>query len=224
MIVSLKRFPIRRIVVDEATGTARFAAITDDRLAGGACPVSECAAGSREVPEDDLTFGGPLEAGLADVVRRLRSTWLAGPALLWGDVHSQGEVARDDFEQRVSATLREGFFNFSQLLSGLEVLLLQRQQLGVVSEQSMLGIEQLVVHRGNGRCQNVGVSHSDGCLADLNCGGDGTDCATDERKVHEGLPKEGSEGVGTLDSMAGDAPHPISISNHASSPDKSGDQ
>ena len=89
-----------------------------------------------------------VEARLAEVVGRLRASWLAGPALLWGDVHSIREVARDEFDKRVAATLAGGLFQFSKLLAGFEVLLLQLQERGVVREQTLLGLEQLLQKGG----------------------------------------------------------------------------
>ena len=83
-----------------------------------------------------------VETRLTEVVLRLRDSWLSSCALQWSDVHSVHEVARNDLEKRIAATLSNGFFEFSQLLCGLEVLLLQSQKLSVVREQPLLGLEQ----------------------------------------------------------------------------------
>lgn len=110
-------------------------------FADGASPEpSVIPSGSTEHRLDPL-----VEARLTEVVKRLRAAWLAGPALLWGDVHPIQEIARTDFEQRVAATLSDGFFQFSQFLAGFEVLVLHLEHRGVVSEQSLLGLQQLIV-------------------------------------------------------------------------------
>ena len=85
-----------------------------------------------------------VQARLADVVHRLRASWLAGPALLWGDVHPIRKLAGTDLDQRVATALARGFLQFSQLLAGFEVLVLELKQGGVVSEKRILGIEQLL--------------------------------------------------------------------------------
>lgn len=82
-------------------------------------------------------------------MQRLRVAWLAGPAQLWGDIHPIRMEARGEGEQRIAVALCQGFFQFSQLLAGLEVLLLESQQLGVVREEAVLGLEQLVVELGD---------------------------------------------------------------------------
>ncbi len=88
-----------------------------------------------------------VEAGLTNVVLRLRQSWIAGPAGLWGDIHPIHEDARGEFEQGVATALRERFFQFSQFLAGLEVVLLERQQLRVVAKQPLLGAERaLALH------------------------------------------------------------------------------
>lgn len=86
-----------------------------------------------------------VEARLADVVRRLRGSWLAGPAQLWSGIHPVRELAETEVDQRVSGALARGFLQFSQFLAGFEVLLLELEHRGVVSEQRLLSLEQLIV-------------------------------------------------------------------------------
>lgn len=115
-----------------------------------------------------------VEAGLADVVKRLRASWIAGPALLWGDVHPIREVSRGEFDQRVAATLVDGFLNFSQFLAGFEVLILELEKRGVVTEQSLLGLEKRVVHGGNFFGHKVEVPNAAECFGDVS--GDANGC------------------------------------------------
>lgn len=124
---------------------------------------------------DDLTHGAlgnvfadveyrldPLiEARLTDIVLRLRSSWIAGPAQLWGDIYPIRMELLGDGEKRIATALFQGFFQFSQLLAGLEVLLLQSQQLGVVRKEALLGLEQLIVDLADGNGDLVEVAQGD---------------------------------------------------------------
>lgn len=102
-------------------------------------------------------FDPLVEARLTDVVNRLRGAWLAHIAGIWGDIHTINVSASGDLEKRVATVLRQGFFHFSQLLCGLELLLLDRQKFGVVTEESVLGIEKLIVELGDDRSNLVEI-------------------------------------------------------------------
>lgn len=113
-----------------------------------------------------------VEARLTQVVQRLRGSWLAGPALLWGDVHSIREVAGGEFDERVTTTLASGFFQFSQFLAGFEMLVLELQKSGVVSEKSLLGLEQLL-QQGRGLfVDEGGIAGCTQSLGDIASSGD----------------------------------------------------
>lgn len=101
-----------------------------------------------------------VEALLTNVVKRLRASWLAGPALLWGDIHPISIVAPGEADQRVAVALRESFFQFSSLLAGFEILVLELEKTGVVSEQSILHLEQRFVESGCFLRKQVEVSNS----------------------------------------------------------------
>lgn len=111
-----------------------------------------------------------VEARLAEVVQRLRSAWLAGPALLWDDVRSVDELTGTDLEKRVARLLGQGFFQFSQFLAGFEVLLLQLHQLRVVREETVLGLEKLIVDLGDSTGSLVVIAECQRRLADVLCG------------------------------------------------------
>lgn len=160
---------------------------TDVSLTARAAPVRPKIC-SRVVPQHVPAFSRPIEARLTDVVFGLRTAWCAGPALAWADIHTIDEEARGDLEKRIALTLREGFFNFSQLLCGLEVLLLQLHETGVVNEQTLLGIEKLVVHRDDNLRQLAVISRSKGCLSDLNSGADSAGGARNQSEVHKNPP------------------------------------
>lgn len=102
-----------------------------------------------------------IQARLAQVVRRLRGSWLAGPALLWHDIHPIGEDAATEVDERIARALVDGFFEFSQFLAGFEVLLLELEHFGVVSEECLLGVEQHIVQRSGLLSDRGGVSDAD---------------------------------------------------------------
>ena len=124
------------------------------------------------------------------MVLNLRASWIAGPAMHWLDVCAVGERAGSNFDKRIAATLRDGFFCFSQLLCGLEVLLLQSQQLGVVPEESLLGVEKLVVQLGNDRRDLIEIANAQRGLTELLRCSNGTVQAGDHREIQGGLLRE----------------------------------
>lgn len=118
-------------------------AVDDHGLAGGALQPAGDAA--QQIPGLEHHLSPAVVATLADVVLRLRRAWLAGPALLWGDVHPIRRAARGELEKRVATAVARGFLQSSDFFAHLEMLLLELQERGVVSEQALLGLEQLVV-------------------------------------------------------------------------------
>lgn len=108
-----------------------------------------------------------VEALLTNVVGRLRASWLAGPALLWADVHPIRQVAASDVDQRVATLLADGFFQFSQFLAGFEMLVLQLQEQGVVREQALLSLEQLLEERRRTFVDQRTVPHRTDSLGDV---------------------------------------------------------
>lgn len=121
-----------------------------------------------DAAEPDLSLQNSLdalvEAKLAYVVYRLRQDWIAHMAGFWGDIQPICKVANRELDKRVATALSEGFFHFSQLLCGFEVLLLKNKELGLVSEQSVLGLEQLVVHLRDNRRDLVEIADPDSSL------------------------------------------------------------
>ena len=97
---------------------------------------------------DEYRLDPLIEARLTEIVQRLRRTWIYGPAGLWTDIHAVREASVADIDKRVTTTLARGFLQFSQFLAGFEVLVLELEKSGVVSEQSLLGLEQFLHDRG----------------------------------------------------------------------------
>ena len=91
-----------------------------------------------------------VEARLTDVVGRLRRAWVKDCAALWADIYPISPLALTCLDQHVILALREKFVGFSQFVVGLEHLLLQAKQLGVVREEGLLGLQELVIHPRNG--------------------------------------------------------------------------
>lgn len=127
--------------------------------------------------EDAAHKYGPLaanvEARLADVVWRLQVLWVLGPAQMWGEVcpRAQDEHMGGDLEKRVLAVLGEGFFRFSQFLAGCEYLLLEGEEFGVVREETVLRLEQLLVDLGNGCGKGVEVPNANGGASEVSGNG-----------------------------------------------------
>lgn len=183
----------------------RSGSVVNSGFANTAVPVSTVIRSLREEPKENLVLCGSVEARLTEVSARLRSAWLSGPALLWGDIHPISECARNDLEKRIAMALREGFFNFSQLLCGFEVLLLQIHETGVVSEKTLLGIEKLFVHRDDHAIEHVCVPDRDGALTDVDGCLDGPSGAGNHCQVHKNPPVVDESCVRTADStMRGD--------------------
>lgn len=172
-------------------------------VARRAVPPSVGAAVRGDESQDDLRLGRAVEARLTEVVLGLRREFGIGCAGFWGDIHPIGELPLTDLEKRVFLALRQSFFNFSQLLCGLEVLLLQSQKLGVVSEQTMLGIEQLFVHLRDDTSERVGVPDVDGGLSNANGGLESADGARDSCVIHQGSPLVEKVRVRATDSTGG---------------------
>lgn len=119
-------------------------------------------------------------ARLTNVVLGLRSDWVAGCAQRWDDVRLVGEDTRADFDKRVAAALREGFFQFSQFLAGFEVVVLKLQELGVVCEQTLLGLEEKTVQIGDLRRALIEVADLEQRAANVLRALERTGCAHDE--------------------------------------------
>lgn len=98
---------------------------------------------------------------LANVVRRLRSAWLGGPALLWSDVFPIRLLPIPQVDKRVATALASGFAQFSNLLASFEVLLLELEKSGVVSEECLLSLEQLLVQGDHFFGDQIEVSDSE---------------------------------------------------------------
>ena len=175
---------------------------TNDVLASRAGPgdYSSTVVGAGGLLEDRLHLSGTVEARLADVVHGLRTDFVAGPALHWDAICLVGELARNEFDKRVATALREGFFKFSQLLCGLEMILLQAEQFGVVREETLLGIEKLFIHANDDFVQLVGVADLDSRFPDVERGAQSADRTSDQGQVHACSPNVEKGGVGASDS------------------------
>lgn len=130
-------------------------------------------------------FDSFVEARLTEIVHRLRGSWIGGPAGLWGDIHAIHNDVRGQLEKRVTATLREGFLQFSQLLCGFEVLLLKLHELRVVREQSVLGLEQLLVDLSDSSGRLIEIAERQSRLTNLLRGLERADGDADRTEVHE---------------------------------------
>ena len=107
------------------------------------------------------------EAWLADVVVRLRdmSRIAGGELYLRVDAKHKGPIG--NLDQRVATAIRKFLLQFSQSVCHAEVLLLESLELGVVSEETVLRLEQLVVDRRNRGGEGIEVAQRQGGLADI---------------------------------------------------------
>lgn len=150
--------------------------------------------------KNDLALSRAVEANLTNVVLEMCRAGIGGYGVFWGEIFPIGGIAISDADKRVVAALRNGFFNFGQLLCCLEMLLLESHELGVVGEETLLSIKQLVVHLRDHRGQLVGVAQTESSLAQVHSAVDGCDGTADQAEVHTGSPNVEKGCVRTPDS------------------------
>lgn len=173
----LRSIPMSEAVADELP--VSLAPEGEDRWASFGRPLTEADVllAQRAMcdgrPDTQHRLSPLVEATLTDVVHRLRASWLAGPALLWGDVHPIRQLARSQLEKCVTTTFARSFLQFSNLLAGFELLVLELEQHGVVSEQRVLRLEKALKEPRGRFADEDSVPHPDGALGDLPGGADG---------------------------------------------------
>ncbi|KVE33148.1 hypothetical protein WS68_13680 [Burkholderia sp. TSV86] len=101
--------------------------------------------------QNDKVRNGRVIANLTCEMLGLRGDWLRSSALRWDRIQAIGENAVTESDKLIASAFREGFVRVSQFLCGLEVLALELQELGVVSEEAVLRFEELLVHLGDDR-------------------------------------------------------------------------
>lgn len=194
-----------RSVAEAATGhLAQLAVFAPDRSEGSVPTPDAGQVGVRHVLDDDLPLasGAPLndrlvspvalyaqhgfhplvKARLAEVVHRLCVGWNASVRGLDFGLHD--EVARSEFDQRVTAALLQGCLQFQVLLLSVDQLLLQSPRLAGDRKETLLRIEQLAVHLGDGLRELARVAHAYGCTAEVVCRFQRPDQAGDQVEVH----------------------------------------
>lgn len=114
-----------------------------------------------------------VEAALADVMKSLRAGWLRGPAICWGDVHPIRELARSDLDKRVAFLLIQGFLKCLNFFSILELFARELDEHGLVSEERLLGLEQLVCDFKYGVGHKFEVAYAQCGFGDVPGGVDG---------------------------------------------------
>lgn len=128
-------------------------------------------------------FDPLCEAWLTDVVHRLLplrdfvARNYAGVAL-----KSKSPVG--DLDQRVSSALGNLLLQFSQAVCHAEVVLLEGMQLGVVREETVLCLEQLVVDLTHRQSKLIEVSKPDSGFPNVPGCGDCGRCNGDKAVVH----------------------------------------
>ena len=164
---------------------------------GGNIPLAQRAnvvAQSAQFDQAQHTLDPLVEARLTKVVQGLRESWIAHMARFWGDIHPIDKVASGQLEKRIATTLSDGFFQFSQFLCGFEVLTLQLRELGVVREQTVLGLEQLLVDLAHRNGDLIEISKAHRRLSQLLCCRDCCRGDGDKAVVHGGSLQSADEG------------------------------
>ncbi|WP_353233347.1 hypothetical protein [Diaphorobacter ruginosibacter] len=103
------------------------------------------------------------QARLAKEIRRFRGAWLLGPALLWGDIHPIRRLPIPDVDKRIATALARGFLQCSNLLAHFEILVQELEKTGLVSEERVLSLENLVANSGCFFGDEIEVSDSHHC-------------------------------------------------------------
>lgn len=151
----------------------------DGMPARGADQGGTPAVGEFVLPGAEHHLSPAAEAALAHAMAGFCGAWRDGPAKTWGLVHSQRKVAGTEFDQRVSRALVQCFFQANNLVCALEMLRLELQECGVVSEQSILRVEQLLHEPSCCFVDEVAVPHAYQRLGNVlgggQRGGDGVD-------------------------------------------------
>jgi len=125
-------------------------------------------------------YPNAVETLLTDVVQGLRQDWLATSAKRWGQIYPISELANPGLEKHIATFLSELFCSYSQLIAGLEMYLLEVQKGGVMREQALLSLQQLVIHPRDLASYQDGVAHRQRIAADLHRSLDAGSSTTDE--------------------------------------------
>lgn len=112
------------------------------------------------------------ETGLADVMGSLIDSWLTGPSRVVSEIAAQRNRTAGERDQRVFGALIDGCLQFQIFLLQLGQIRLELQKGGVVSEQSLLRLEQLLQKGGGFFVDEVGVSGCTQSLGNVSCSGD----------------------------------------------------
>ena len=112
------------------------------------------------------------EAGLADIVGRLIDSWLVCSGQCVGGITAQRNRTASERDQRVFAALIDGCLQFQIFLLHLGQIRLELQKSGVVSEESLLRLEQLLQKGSGFLVDESGVAHRAHSLGDVAGSGD----------------------------------------------------
>lgn len=107
------------------------------------------------------------KAWLADVVGSVIDAWLSGPDRVVRRFTAQRDSAASELDQRVFGALIDGCLEFQIFLLQLGQIRLELQKSGVVSEQSVLRLEQLVQKRGGSLLDEGFVANRAQALGDV---------------------------------------------------------
>ena len=117
-------------------------------------------------------FDPLVHARLADVVERLAPIRTL-VAEVYGNIASKNKSSIRNLEQRVTTPVCQLLLQLSQAICQIEIVLLEGMQLGVVREQTVLCLEQLVVDLAHNRSHLTEVPKAQSSFANLSGCSDG---------------------------------------------------
>ncbi|MDR0276246.1 MAG: hypothetical protein LBI48_13125 [Burkholderiaceae bacterium] len=150
------------VAVAQPAGAASSPASPADGNAHAAISTGDAEPSIGVVVALENQFSPLIETALTDVVLDLRRTWITpGPARFWHQLCLIRKVAGNDLDKRVIRTLIDGFCQFSDLLCGFEVFVRELERGGLVTEERLLSLEQLLVQRRHFFSDEVEVPQAD---------------------------------------------------------------
>lgn len=125
-------------------------------------------------------FSPEIKARLAQIVDRLVVDGFGALAFGLDSIEAVNQLAATDLEQRVTASFCQSLFGLAKIINHLGHLMLQLEQVGVMSEQRILSLEQLAIDLGNLADHLIPVAQLDSGIANIFCCTQSTDGGADE--------------------------------------------
>lgn len=125
-------------------------------------------------------FSPEIKAGLAQIVDRLVCDGFAALAFGLDNIEAVNQLAATDLEQRVTSALSQNLISLAKLINRFGILFLQIEQIGTMSEQRVVCLEQLAVDLSHLADHQIPFSQLEGCIANILSRSQGGDGRADE--------------------------------------------